>query len=364
MKVIQFIPTIAFGDAVGNDTVALRKVIEDMGYVTGIYAESIVPPLGKKTALPLEELPELTSEDVGILHLSTGAKLNFEFADLPCRKIIIYHNITPTCYFADSDRYIEKINQWALDAASYLADKVDYCIADSEFNKQELLRLGYTCPIDVLPVLIPFDDYRKKPDSAVMKRYDDGRTNIVFTGRIVPNKKQEDIIAAFYYYKKYYDAEARLFLVGSYKEENRYYRRLRKYVEQLELNDVIFTNHIAFDEILAYYRLADLFLCMSEHEGFCVPLVEAMFFQIPIAAYHSSAIPYTLGGSGFLFDTQEPLEVAGIMHYILNNNQIARQLVENQNVRLKDFSYNQIRSRFEELLIKFLRGEENEDSIN
>ena len=365
MRIIQFIPTIAYGDAVGNDAVALRKVIEEMGYETGIYAESVVPPLGRKTAMLINELPELNEKDVGILHLSTGAQLNYDFAKFPCKKVVIYHNVTPPCYFSDSDSYIEGINQWALEAVKYLADKVDYCIADSEYNKEELVKMGYQCPIDVLSVLIPFDDYRKKPNASVLKHYSDGNTNIVFTGRIVPNKKQEDIIAAFYYYKKYYDPTARLFIVGAYKEENRYYRRLKKYVEQLELQDVVFTGHIGFDEILAYYKIASVFLCMSEHEGFCVPLVEAMFFQVPIVAYNSSAIPYTLGHSGFLIDTQNPLEVAGIMNYIVKNNEVQQQLIEGQSIRLGDFAYEQIKDRFEELLKEFLRGEKNEkDSIN
>ena len=142
--------------------------------------------------------------------------------------------------------------------------------------------MGYTCPIDVLPILIPFDDYAKTPSQQVIDRYSDGYTNLIFTGRIAPNKRQEDVIRAFYDYKKFYNPKSRLILVGGHNGMERYYHRLKSYINALELEDVVFPGHIKFDEILAYYKIADVFLCQSEHEGFCVPLVEAMYFDVPV----------------------------------------------------------------------------------
>ena len=156
--------------------------------------------------------------------------------------------------------------------------------------------MGYTCPIDVCPILIPFSDYEKEPDRRVLRRYKgDGKTNLLFVGRIAPNKKQENVIRAFYFYHKYYSPDSRLFLVGSWSGMESYYERLCDYVKALGIAEhVVFTGHIRFDEILAYYHLADVFLCMSEHEGFCVPLVEAMYFHVPIVAYSCAAVPDTL----------------------------------------------------------------------
>lgn len=354
MRIIQMLPTIAYGDAIGNDTIALKKVLESLGYETGIYAESVVPPLNHKTAVLVEKLPKLTSDDIIIYHLSTGAKLNKRFIEYPAKKIIIYHNVTPPHFFEKNDDFIYGINKWALEDVKYLADKVDYCLADSEFNKRDLRSLGYTCPIDVLPILIPFDDYKKKPDIQIVNKYSDGKTNIVFTGRLVPNKKQEDIIGAFYYYKKYFDTEARLFLVGSYKPEDIYYRRLVKYVKSLNLKDVYFTGHIKFNEILAYFQIADVFLCMSEHEGFCVPLVEAMFFNIPIIAYGSTAVPSTLGGSGIIMEDKDPLIVAKMMHLLKTDEILRKKVVYNQKIRLEDFKYDKIKKQFEVYLNSFI----------
>ena len=142
MRVIQIIPTLAYGDAVGNDTLALKKVLKDMGYKTQIYAESIAPPLDAKAALDIRKLQGLNEKDVLIYHLSTGSQLNFDFAEYKCRKIIIYHNITPPEFFRRYDNFFEQICRWAIEGARFLADKADYCLADSLFNKCNLEEMG------------------------------------------------------------------------------------------------------------------------------------------------------------------------------------------------------------------------------
>ena len=350
MRIVQLVPTVAYGDAVGNDAIALKQVLKSIGCDTEIYSESVVPPLDRHTALNVKEMPELVEEDIAILHLSTGAELNYEFGNYKCRKVIRYHNVTPPHFFADNDPFIRGINEWALQAVKDLAERADYCLADSEFNKQDLIQMGYTCPIDVLPILIPMDDYKKQPNKGVLKKYQDDWVNIVFTGRIAPNKCQEDIIRAFTCYKNEINPKSRLFLLGSYKEENLYYRKLRQYVKELKVKDVIFTGHISFDSILAYYKLATVFLCMSEHEGFCVPLVEAMLFDVPVIAYDSTAIPYTLQGSGFLLDTKEPMVAAKVIDRLCRDEQLRAQILSNQRIRLQDFAYDKIREQFIEYI--------------
>ena len=216
--------------------------------------------------------------------------------------------------------------------------------------------MGYKCKIDVLPILIKFEDYEKKPNKLVMKKCDDGYTNIIFVGRIAPNKKQEDVIESFYYYNKYYNEKSRLILVGSYGGMEKYYVRLKDYSEKLGAKNVIFTGHIKFDEILAYYHMADLFLCMSEHEGFCVPLVESMYFDVPIIAYDSCAIGGTLAGSGILLKDKKALETAGVMNYVLTHEQIKDELIKNQKTRLADFDNEVIAKQFLEYLSNYLEN--------
>ena len=354
MKIVQILPTLNPGDATGNHTVALGKVLCEMGYQTEIYAENISPKC-RGLCKHISQLPKLTSKDIVIYHKAIGTELSFQIAKYKAKKILDYHNITPPHFFKDYQASMVQFTEYGLQGAQYLADKVDYCLADSDFNKKDLINMGYQCPIDVLPILIPFSDYAQTPDRDVLHRYLDGRTNIVFTGRIAPNKKQEDIIEAFYYYKKNCDDQARLFLVGSYGEEEPYYLRLRKYVEELNVPDVYFTGHIPFSQILAYYRLADVFLCMSEHEGFCVPLVEAMYFRIPILAYNSSAVPYTLGGSGLMFDEKDPMLVAKLIQRVVTDKALRVQLVRGQSVRLEDFQYEKVKTMFQAYLHRFLK---------
>ena len=355
MKVLQVLPTLAFGDAVGNHTRALELLLKDMGYETEIYALNIDKRLGEGKAKYIEELPELASDDVVLYQLSTGSELNEVIPELKCRKIVDYHNVTPPRFFKGISEELEERCRQGVEQVKKMADAFDYGFADSEFDREDLLEMDYSCPIEVAPILIDFEDYRRSPNSEVLASFRDDVTNIVFTGRIVPNKKQEDIISSFYYYKKFFNPKSRLILVGSGKGMEQYLSKLKNFVKKLELEDsVLFTGHVKFNEILAYYRIADVFLCMSEHEGFCVPLVEAMQFQVPIVAFDSSAIGGTLGGSGILLKEKDPLMTAGVIDRLMTDVRLRNQIIEGQKKRLKDFSREVVTARYRELFQRIL----------
>lgn len=356
MRIVQLLTTLSFGDAVSNDTIALCGVIEEMGYDTAIYAENIDPRLPKHTAQHVQKLKDLKKDDIIIYHKSTGTDLSFSLEQYPCRKFMIYHNITPPEFFVPYNTAAASLTEYGLEGVKHLRNAVEYCMADSEFNKQNLRDMGYVCPIDVRPILIPFEDYNKEPDPAILRKYTaDGWTNIIFVGRIAPNKKQENVIRIFFHYKKF-NPKSRLIFVGSYQGMENYYERLQTYVQALELSDVIFTGHIKFAEILAYYRAADVFLCMSEHEGFCVPLVEAMHFEVPVIAYDTSAIACTLGGSGILLQSSDPLEAAMVIDRLVTDAHLQEQVIAGQNKRLQDFQYEKVRDLFISQLRSFIEG--------
>jgi len=355
MKIIQIMPTIAFGDAVSNDALALMDILAGLGYETAIYAENVDERLNMKYIYRFKDLPRPKEKDVVIYHMSTGSGLAYQIESMNCRKIMIYHNVTPPLYFAGYSAVLCELTQKGVEQVKYLADKFDYCLADSEYNKQDLLEYGYTCPIDVLPIIIPFEDYYKMPNQDIADLFGkDNNTNILFLGRIAPNKKQEDIIAAFYQYKRYYNPTARLFLVGAHGGMEEYYARLQKYVLALDLRDVYFTGHISFADILAYYQIADVFLCLSEHEGFCVPLVEAMLFDIPVIAYDAAAVKYTLNGAGVLLQDKNPLLLAGWINRLIKDNTLKKQILQSQTNRLKSLQYEPIKEQFTNLLNRFL----------
>ena len=355
MRIIQILPVMAFGDAIGNDTITLDDTLKQSGYKSEVYAKFIDERLTERVK-PLDKyIPE--KEDIVIYHLSTGSDVNYEISQYDCRRIIMYHNITPGHFFAQYDIEAAKVCDSGYRAVKYLKKKADYCLADSDNNKQELRAMGYECPIDVLPILIAFDDYKKKPSPRVIRQYDDDYVNIVFTGRVAPNKKHEDIIAAFYYYKKYINPKSRLLLVGRHDFFPGYYSRLQKYVEKLGVDDVVFTGQVKFEEILAYYSVADVFVCLSEHEGFCVPLVESMMFDVPVLAYDSCAVGETLGGSGFLLKDKAPEVVAEAIHSIVSDPKLQEQIVQGQRQRLKDFEHDKVKKQFLEILEAFIAGD-------
>lgn len=360
MKVIQMVPSMAYGDAVGNDVIALHDVLKRNHFKTGIYAENIDPRLPNDLVKKISALPKLQETDVIIWHMAIGTELNYKIADYPARKIMIYHNLTPASFFEPYCDTSWHLCQEGVEQLQYLANKVDYCLADSEYNKYDLIeRGGCKKKIDVLPILIPFSDYEKAPNKTVIEKYqNDGYTNILFTGRIAPNKKHEDVISAFYMYQKYYNPKSRLFLVGSYNGMESYYARLMGYVKELGLNNVYFSGHVKFDEILAYYSIADVFLCMSEHEGFCVPLVEAMKFGVPVVAHENTAIGYTLGGAGVLLKEKKPLETAGVINYIIEHDELRTQIIRKQKERLRDFEHDKIEQQFLKYLKEFIGEQE------
>ncbi len=336
-RIFQLVSSLNFGDAVGNEVIAFKKALIEAGYSTEIYAETIHKKIEPRAAVNFKYMPEPDENDIVIYHFSSQCGMFERVKLLKCKIILRYHNITPPEFFHSYDSQAEKATSIGLKQAAELKDYVNYCLPVSEFNKNDLIAMGYTCPMTVIPILIQFSDYEQAPSQKVIEQYGDGRTNVLFVGRMAPNKKVEDVITCFAEYKKTYDSTARLFLVGSFNEDDKYYRMLCEHIKKIGVTDVIFPGHIPFNEILAYYSMANVFLCLSEHEGFCVPLVEAMYFHIPVIAYDSSAVSSTLGGSGVLVDNKSPANVAAQLNKTVSDKSFAQQLVDAQNARLLDF---------------------------
>ncbi len=342
-RIIQLVSCLNFGDAVGNEVIAFKKFFRENGYVTEIFTEAMSSRLPADTAVNYRRMPVLNKDDIVIYHFASQCTLFDTVKQLGCKVVLRYHNVTPPQFFDGYDDNAVRACTVGLSQVADIKEYIDYCLPVSEFNRIDLINMGYTCPMTVLPILIRFSDYEQTPDSEIIEKYSDGRTNILFVGRMAPNKKVEDVISAFAVYKEKYDRDARLFLVGSYNEGDRYWRSLVKHIETLGVKDVIFPGHISFAAILAYYSVAHVFLCMSEHEGFCVPLVEAMYFHVPIVAYSSSAVPSTLGGAGILIDNKDFDKYADAMNEIMTGGDRA-SVVITQNKRLLDFSQKKITS--------------------
>lgn len=341
------------GDAIGNEVLAIQSLLRDMGVISEIYAENIDPRLGKQVK-KYQDYKE-NKNDIILHHFGIGSNLNDYVLTLKNKiKIIRYHNITPHTFFEGYSPVTAQLCRRGREQLARGNKSYKYCLAVSEYNKEELLQMEYS-NVEVIPILLALQDYENEPEMKVIKKYqEDGMTNLIFVGRVSPNKKQEDVIKIFYYYKKYFNSNSRLFIVGSYNGMERYYNELLCLVGKLGVKDVVFTGHISFKEILAYYHIADMFLCMSEHEGFCVPLVESMFFKVPIIAYDSSAIANTLGGSGILAHRKDFIYIAGMVNYVLGKDVIKQEIIKKQYMRLDTLRPDKVSNQIKEYLNKII----------
>jgi glycosyltransferase involved in cell wall biosynthesis len=335
MKIHQILPCLRYGDAIGNHTIEIQRILRRWGYESLIFADDIHDDM-RSFAKSYKKLKGRTLQDaVLIYHFSVGSEVSEFIKSLPNTKILIYHNITPPSFLKGYDDYIREILEKGRDELKLFVDVCDLALGDSEFNRLELEEMGFR-PTGVLPIILDFNKYTTSPDPAVMNSYNDGYRNIIFVGRIVPNKCQEDIIQAFYMYKRYINPKSRLFLIGRAGIE-RYDLMLEEFIRRLQLQDVYLTGEVTDDELAAYYKIADLLLCMSEHEGFNVPLVEAMYADVPILAYNSTSIPHTLGDAGVLFNEKRYEEVAEMMDMLMEEQMLRSQFLDAQQQRLAFF---------------------------
>ena len=357
MKIYQILTTMSFGDAVSNDCLAIDKLLRKEGYSTAIFAENLSDKAESLGVRNYRTLPKFKKDDVILYHLSTGTELNRKVAEYDCRKYIIYHNTTPPDFFVPYSGKLARLCNNGLEETKALNNTFDGGFCDSDYNRQQLVNFGYKCPLKVRPILIPFEDYKKEPNQEILEKMggDPNVTphevkNILFVGRIAPNKCQEDLISLIYAYRNLYSTPVRLILVGNPGGMEKFMAKLKAYASTLGLDDIVFTGQISFPAILAYYRSADCFVSMSEHEGFCMPLIEAMNYEIPVVAYKATAIPDTMGDAGVLLESKDPKYVCEKIDKIFEDESYRKQLIEGQNRHIDSY----IRDDYEKKLFDII----------
>ena len=360
-RVWQFLPTISEGDAVSNGCLAISALLSEKGVENRISARYNHLRRSIDVKKFEKARKEIAEDDLILYHLSVGEDMNDWFADLPNKKVVIYHNITPAHFFRKYNSTLSQSSETGRKQLAAMASKVTAAITVSSYNAQELEDMGFPKP-SVIPILIPFEDYRQEPDAARMQELSDGKTNILFVGRVAPNKCQEDILALFSEYIKNYDPDARLILAGSSKGMELYFEKIQKYVEKLGLSDhVILPGHTSFAEILAFYRSAHAFVIMSEHEGFCVPVVEAFFFGVPVMACDFGAIGETMGNAGVLLDHKDPARAAAVLNEMVHNEAFREQEKARMQQEMARFDEKKVKERIWEVLLPLLSDEETKE---
>jgi len=347
----QWLPGFASGDAISNYAIALQKIIRTCDVSSEIFSPfRHISPNMRGLCKEWAGFSEYSSKDnIVIYHFSIGSEMSQAFSSITDKKVLIYHNITPDRYFKSvNDRKAAVLFQ-GREQLKALSGVPEITFADSEYNRLELAEWGYANTA-VLPPLVDFNRLACRPDKKPLKRYKDSWVNFLFVGRIAPNKRIGDIIKVFYYYKNTINSKSRLFIVGSIVGMKRYYAWLKALALELGLMDIVFTGHVTESELSAYYTMADVFLCMSEHEGFGIPLLESMYFGVPVIAYNAAAVPYTLSGSGVLVKERNYAKIAELIDIVLRNDSLRIKVIEGQKKRLGDFTLLKIEKQFKQYI--------------
>lgn len=351
MKLDQLLPGFGSGDAISNYALSLQGIARGWGLDSTLYCEPRhVHPAVERFCEDYRRLPSPGDpSDITLFHFSVGSPLSAYFARLRTRRVLIYHNITPHDWFNGVHEEKARVLWAGREEMKSLAGVPDLALGVSEFNRRELEAFGFS-PTGVLPLIADPATLSAAPDQVFLRRFGDGATNLLSVGRVVPNKRVEDLIKIYYYYRNTVDPKSRLVIAGAMTGMDRYTALLRALVTVLDLPDVVFLNHVTDAELLALYRTASVFLSMSEHEGFCIPLLEAMHFRVPVVAYAAAAIPETLAGTGVLVREKEFAAIAELVGRIVGDATLRNAIVAKQLPRLAAFSREAVAGRLRALL--------------
>ena len=339
-RIDQFLPGFAPHDAIGSHVLQTRRALRDAGFDSDIFGEHIHGPMDRE-AKDFRSYTRSRQDTFLLYHASTSSPMAAFLAGRDEPLLINYHNITPPRYFARWEPVAAASMTEARRELRMLADRVELAMAVSPYNRAELVEYGYRRTA-VVPLMIDFDVNSAPADPRTLARVkrakDAGGSQWLFLGRVAPNKCQHDVIGAFAAYRHLFDPRARLTLVGG-MTSSLYWRALTQLIEELGVSGAVeLADMVDFPGMLARYQTADVFVCLSEHEGFCMPAVEAMHFGVPVVAYATAALPDTVGDAGVLLPDKDPAVVACAVHRVLTDDQLRASLIEAGHARVEHFS--------------------------
>lgn len=342
MIINQWVPAAHKGDAIGDSARRVRALLRDLGHEADVFAMTIDDDL-RDDVLPFDAA-EARTGDVTIFHFALPSAMTEAFRRLSHGRVLQYHNITPAHFFAPFDPDLFRLAALGRQELASLAGHTDLALGDSEYNRRELEQLSFGVT-DVMPIAVDFSrivDAPRRP--ALEALLSDGLTNFLFVGRLAPNKRIDDHIRLAEHYKRYIDINYRFIFVGRTDVVPRYYAMIRQMVVDYEMlpERFLFTGAVPDEDLGTYYRTASVYVSLSEHEGFCVPLLEAMAADVPVLAYGAAAVPDTLGGAGVQFapkDLEYAAELAGTLAF---DNGVRTAVIDGQRRRLADFSHDRL----------------------
>ena len=350
MIVNQWLPAAHRGDAVGDNARAMRDLFRSWGHRSDIYALTIDEDM-RDEARPWGTTAARAG-DVTIYHFAVPSPMSEAFGRLPGARVLHYHNVTPAAFFAPYDAGITAMAARGRRELAGLADRTDLALGVSEYNRAELDALGFP-ETGVLPLIVDTGRLRQAaPVPALEAVLQDGLVNILFVGRIAPNKRIEDHIRLAEHYKRYVDVYYRFIFVGRTDAVPSYFRTVQALVREYRMlpERFWFTGGVPEAELAAYYRNAHAYVSLSEHEGFCVPLVEAMAMDVPVLAYGAAAVPETLDGAGVTFAPKDLEVAAELLGGLIYDEPFRQGVLDGQRRRVRALGRDRFEPGLRELL--------------
>lgn len=353
MIIHQILAGLGDGDAISHEALLLQQILRQAGHASELFVDSRnVSPGLRAQCRPLESYRGAAT-DLCLHHYGITSPAADIFLASPARKILVYHNITPAEYFTGFDDAIAARLAQARTLLPDIARRADAVWADSRFNARELQAAGIA---DVRVLELPFEPAALDlpPDPRVVRQFSGPTQNILFVGRIAPNKRVEDLIQAFAWYNRAINPFSRLIIVGSNRSAPRYYTMLRMLAGEMDLVNVCFVGFASAAGLAACYCAAQVYVCSSVHEGYCLPLIEAIHMGVPVIARAAGAMPETLAGAGVLYDDLQPEELAELIHRVLSDPALRQDILASQQARLQRLQARNIEQELHALLAEVM----------
>lgn len=344
----QLLPDLSFGDAISNQAVLIRERLRELGYTSEIFVKNLDERVKHEAQVFLAS--SLDPSAGLIYHHSIGTELTSVAIKHRGPKLLIYHNITPAEFFRPYRPGFAWMLETGRNDLRRLSQFFPNSAGDSAFNAAELSNCGFPAP-SVLPIVVTPDRWNIPVNNDLLGTLDNGTKNVLFVGRIAPNKMQDRLLHAFASLRALVP-DSRLIVVGDGKDFDPYQQLIQETISRMDLaRHVVMAGQVSDSDLLAYYQSADLYWSMSEHEGFCVPIIEAMWFDVPVLAYSAAAVSETLADAGVTFDsTHELSAVAAMARELVVDQSLRRRVIASQRKRRESFLPEVVWAKLDELL--------------
>jgi glycosyltransferase involved in cell wall biosynthesis len=346
-RVVQLLPAAHAGDATGGSALSLATALREVGYDAVVHALTIDEEL-RGTVLPIEELQPTSAGDLTLLHFAIPSPLSAGLLETEGNRGIVYHNLTPPEMLLS---YCPEVAELTARGAVELRElassgRVDVAIGVSDYNCAGLRAAGFDTT-RTLPLALDLSQYNVEADPIVSALEADSPTTFLTVGRLAPNKRLETFVRAAAYYVAHIDPAAQFVVIGGNRGLEKYSDAVAELATELGLDGRLrWAGSVSHADLVAWYRRADVYLCTSDHEGFCAPLLEAMHFGVPILANHAAAIPETLGDAGMTFTDAEPAGLAEMMHLLATDSVTRQHLIDKGQARVADFAPERVMRRW------------------